>query len=32
VAPPPAQGATVISGAQPVMPSGSFDSRWSGVQ
>ena len=32
VAPPPAQGATVITGAQPVLPTGSFDGRWSGVQ
>jgi murein L,D-transpeptidase YafK len=30
--PPPASNGGVIKGAQPVVPSGSFDSRWGGVQ
>jgi murein L,D-transpeptidase YafK len=30
--PPSANGNGLISGAQPVVPAGSFDSRWGGVQ
>jgi murein L,D-transpeptidase YafK len=30
--PPSANGSGLISGAQPVVPAGSFDSRWGGVQ
>jgi murein L,D-transpeptidase YafK len=29
---PPASGGGLINGAQPVVPAGSFDSRWGGVQ
>jgi murein L,D-transpeptidase YafK len=29
---PPAKTGTLLTGAQPVMPAGSFDSRWSGMQ
>jgi len=31
-APPPAKPGALLNGAQPVMPAGSFDSRWSGLQ
>jgi murein L,D-transpeptidase YafK len=31
-APPPANNGGLISGAQPVVPAGSFDGRWTGLQ
>jgi len=31
-APAPANNASLLRGAQPVMPAGTFDSRWSGTQ
>jgi murein L,D-transpeptidase YafK len=31
-APAPANSANLLRGAQPVMPAGTFDSRWSGTQ
>jgi murein L,D-transpeptidase YafK len=31
-APPPASSGGLLTGAQPVVPVGSFDSRWSGVR
>jgi hypothetical protein len=29
---PPVSGGGLLAGAQPVVPVGSFDSRWSGVR
>jgi hypothetical protein len=31
-APPSASSGGLLTGAQPVVPVGSFDSRWSGVR
>ncbi len=31
-APPPANSSSVMKGAQPVVPTGSFDGRWAGLQ
>jgi murein L,D-transpeptidase YafK len=31
-APPPANSGSVMKGAQPVVPTGSFDGRWAGLQ
>jgi hypothetical protein len=31
-APPPANSSAVMKGAQPVVPTGSFDGRWAGLQ
>jgi murein L,D-transpeptidase YafK len=31
-APPPASNSGLLTGAQPVMPTGTFDSRWSGFR